>query len=698
MRHTRLFITLLTLSAWFLLVRAGAQVNVSFDTDNFSEEQKKELKEAIKNIKDGDDFFYNEIPQYRQALDLYLKANAFNPSNSLLNYKIGVCYLKTIQKTKSVPYFEKALALDPKVKPDILFLLGQAYHLNLELDNAIEKFEEYRHILSPDELKENRAKIDKQIEECKVAKEMVEHPVRVFIDNIGAPVNTTYYEYGPYVNDDETVLMFTSCRPNTTGGGVDPIDLIYYEDIYISYKDKSTDKWSEPINPGRPLNTDSHDAIVGISNDGKHALVYKGSENQGDIYECFIKDGSWQNPKPLPKEINTQYHETSASYSPDMQAIYFVSDKPGGYGGKDIYVSRMERKGTSDKFEYGEAVNLGPVINTLYDEEGVFMHPDGKTLYFSSCDHKTMGGYDIFKSVYENGQWSTPENLGYPVNSPDDDVFFSISKDGRHGYFSSYDDKGMGQRDLFMITFLGPEKPLLYQYDSVPLAWQALPAITLALAPKVEIKNIEMVIVKGIIRDTVTLEPLGGVPIEIFDNSMNRVVGSFESTMGTGQYMVTLNSGRNYGFAVRAKDYLICSENVDIPASTTVREITKDFYLKKVEVGAKIILKNIFFDFDKATLRPESQAELDRLVKLLQDMPTLKIEISGHTDNIGSALYNQKLSQNRAKTVVDYLITHGIDETRLSYKGYGFSQPIASNDTDEGRQQNRRTEFKVLSK
>jgi outer membrane protein OmpA-like peptidoglycan-associated protein len=162
--------------------------------------------------------------------------------------------------------------------------------------------------------------------------------------------------------------------------------------------------------------------------------------------------------------------------------------------------------------------------------------------------------------------------------------------------------------------------------------------------------------------------------------------------------MVTLNSGRNYVFAFRDKDYLFCSENVDIPAATTVREITKDFYLKKIEVGAKIILKNIFFDFDKATLRPESRAELDRLVKLLEDLPTMKIEISGHTDNIGSALYNQKLSQNRAKTVVDYLITHGIDEARLSYKGYGFSQPIASNDTDEGRQLNRRTEFKVLSK
>jgi outer membrane protein OmpA-like peptidoglycan-associated protein len=249
-----------------------------------------------------------------------------------------------------------------------------------------------------------------------------------------------------------------------------------------------------------------------------------------------------------------------------------------------------------------------------------------------------------------------------------------------------------------MITFLGPEKPVMFRYDSIPLAWQEVPVSELLLAPKVEIKNIEIAIVRGVIRDTVTLKPVGGVPVEIYDNNLGRTIESFESNGETGEYMVSLPSGHNYGFAVKAKDYLFCSENLAIPASTTVREITKDFYLKKIEVGSKIILKNIFFDFNKATLRPESEAELDRLVKLLQDMSSLKIELSGHTDNVGSALYNQKLSENRAKTVVEYLINYGIDKDRLSYKGYGFSQPIASNDTEEGRQLNRRTEFKVLSK
>jgi len=215
---------------------------------------------------------------------------------------------------------------------------------------------------------------------------------------------------------------------------------------------------------------------------------------------------------------------------------------------------------------------------------------------------------------------------------------------------------------------------------------------------KMEIKENLITIVRGKIMDAVTLSPLGGVIVEIYNNELGMMVASFESNSRTGEYMVSLNSGKNYGFAVKAKEYMFHSENLVIPPATTVQEIYLDFLLNKVKVGSKIILKNIFFDFDKATLRKESAAELDRLVKMLRDVPTMTIEISGHTDNVGSNEYNTKLSKDRAKAVVDYLIVQGIEEDRLAYAGYGESQPISDNNTEEGRQENRRTEFKVLSK
>lgn len=680
-----------------LLVPLSAQENKPFDKDHFPPEQKDALKEAIKQIKEGDKLYEDDIPIYDLALEYYLKANEFNPNNALLNYKIGRCYLKTIQKPKSLKYFELARKLDPNVSAELTFYLARSYHLNLRLEEAIATFEEYKGSLSPKELSEQGDKIDKKIDECNVAIEMVKNPVRIFVDNLGKGVNTKYPEYGPYINADETVIMFTSSRENTTGGDRDERDNKFYEDIYISKK--TGEIWSEAINPGKPLNTNSHDAIVGVSPDGKHALIYKGEDNGGDLFECRInEEGEWSSPKRLPKEINTKYHESSASFSPDMEALYFVSDKPGGFGGKDIYYTSLSIKGNREKLDYEDAVNLGAVINTPYEEQGVFMDVSGSTLYFSSKGHNTMGGYDIFKTTLENGKWSKPVNLGYPINTADDDIFFSFSRDGRHAYYSSFDPNGYGNRDIYMITLLGPEKEVLFMENTDELAFQTVELQEDLMLAKVEVKESQITIVRGRVLDAISLEPLGGVPVEIYDNALGRMISSFESNTSTGAYMVSLPSGRNYGFSAKATDYLFHSENLIIPPTTSVQEITMDMLLHKVKVGSKIILKNIFFDFDKTTLRPTSTAELDRLTKMLEDIPTLTIEISGHTDNIGSDEYNEKLSEGRAKAVVDYLIENGIEAERLTFAGYGESQPIETNDTDDGRQMNRRTEFKVLSK
>ena len=661
--------------------------NIEFTKQNFPND-KKGLKEAQNNIAMGDKFYIAGPGKYYDAIESYMKAYNFNPNNALLNYKIGKCYLYSIDKHKAIIYLEKAHQLKPNVEGDVLLLIAQAFHGIHEFEKAIDKYREYKNVLTPKSLAEIGKDVDRKIKECQTGIELMQNPVRVFIDNMGPVINTQYPEYSPIINADESMIIFTTRRNTTTGGKLDPNDGKYYEDIFISYRENK--EWGTPQNPGKPLNSDLHDATVGLSPDGQKLFVYRG-DNGGDIYECDLKGNTWTKPQRLNKNINTKYHESSASLSPDGRKLYFVSDKPGGYGGRDIYVSELDKKGN-----WGPAQLLPSTINTPLDEEAVFIHPDGKTLYFSSKGHNTMGGYDIFKTVFENGQWSKPENLGYPINTAGDDVFFSISASGRHGYYSSARPGGFGDQDLYVITVLGAEKQMVNNSDDNLLAWKTQAITETVIEEVIDIETASLTLLKGRILDEVTLQPVEA-KILLSDIDKNEDLATFTSNSATGRYLVSLPSGKNYGIAVSADGYLFHSENFNIPEKAAYQEIEKDIYLKKIAVGSSIVLKNIFFDFNQATLRPESKNELDRLVTLMNDMPSLKIEISGHTDNIGSAQYNKTLSERRAKSVVDYLIENGISPNRLTYKGYGFDMPIAPNDTDEGRQQNRRTEFKIIS-
>jgi outer membrane protein OmpA-like peptidoglycan-associated protein len=308
-----------------------------------------------------------------------------------------------------------------------------------------------------------------------------------------------------------------------------------------------------------------------------------------------------------------------------------------------------------------------------------------------------MGGYDIFKSVLDNGKWSDPVNLGYPVNTPDDDVFFVTSASGKHGFYASFNGNGFGEKDIYQVTFLGEEKPFVLNNEDNLLASQTAPVKETVIAPVMQIKEAQLTILKGVITDKNTKNSLEAT-IDIIDNTKNEIIATFNSNSTTGKYLVSLPAGRNYGIAVKKENYLFHSENFDLPATSVYQEVVKNIAMQNIAVGSKMILKNIFFDFDKATLRPESTSELERLIKLMTDVPTLKVEISGHTDSKGSDVYNKTLSNNRAKAVVDYLIAKGISSDRFTAVGFGEEQPIDSNDTEEGRQMNRRTEFKILSK
>ncbi|NVO83305.1 OmpA family protein [Hymenobacter terrestris] len=664
---------------------ASAQ-SVEFSKDQFGND-KDGLKAAQKDLKAGDAFYESDPPRYEQALVFYLKAQQFNPKNDQLNLKIGDCYLHSGFKPRALEYLQRAYQLNPDVSPRIHYLLGRGLHLNAKWSEAIA---EYKRAVPATGAKNTAGlvlDIQKKIKECENGRRLAAKPTRVFIDNAGPGVNSPYPDYGPVITADESVILFTSRREGSTGGNTDPELGGYFEDIYQSTRE-GKDGWSAARNLGENINTDGHDATVGLAPDGQRLLVYL-EDNGGDLNQAELRGTEWRKPQKLGSRINSKLHESSASYTPDGRNLFFVSDKEGGLGSRDIY--RIEIEGR------GPAQNLGSVINTSYGEEGVFLHPDGKTMYFSSEGHDAMGGYDIFKSVLENGKWSKPENLGWPINTPDDDVFFVISASGRHGYYSSFREDGLGGKDIYRITFLGAEKPPLLSQEDQLLASRVQPVKETLLAPPVAIVAAQVTILKGVVTEEASRQPLEAT-IDVIDNSLNQVIASFQSNEKSGRYLVSLPSGVNYGIVVRKDGYLFHSENFDLPAGAAYSEVVKDIALKKLDVGVKVVLNNIFFDFDKATLRKESTGELERLHKLLTETPALRLEISGHTDNVGNDAYNKDLSQRRAKAVVDYLVGKGIDKGRLTFAGYGDTQPVAPNTTKANRQLNRRTEFKVTGK
>lgn len=695
--------------------------NVEFEKDNFPG-KKDELKDARRQLDVGMEFFLQgkkEMDDYkryyigehkflpvsrydymdaggelfRQALAPLGTAQKFNPDNARLNYALGVVFFNIDHiSDAALKHFEKAYQLNPEVEFDLCYYLGWASHLQSKWDEAIKYYQLYLTKLQtkPKLYVMDIEDIAKKISECNTGKELSANPERVFVDNLGASVNSSFAEYGPVITADESTIIFTARRDNSTGGMKDERNS-YFEDIYISTRQNG--KWSPSRHLSKNINSNEHDATAGLSSDGSKLYVYRYQKKDGgDLYESTLFGNDWEVPVHMNRNINSKFHESSVSQSFDGRRIYFISDKDNGIGDRDIYFSDMDVKG-----EWGMAKNVGTELNTRYAEEGVFIHPDGKTIYFSSKGHKTMGGYDIFKSTWENGKWTTPQNLGYPINGPDDDVFFVVSGSGKRAYFASAKQGGFGEKDLYRITFLGPEKKPMLNTEDQLMALAANPVSDLKMEAAVETKSAKLTILKGVITDAKTNQPLEA-SIDLIDNTANVVLATFKSNSASGKYLVSLPSGKNYGIAVKKENYLFHSENFIIPEGADYQEYTKDVALKKIEIGSTIVLRNIFFDFDKATIRPESANELDRLIKLLTDNPTLKIELGSHTDSKGSDDYNMKLSDNRSKSVVDYLIGKGIAAPRLVAKGYGETKPIDTNDTDTGRQNNRRTEFKILEK
>jgi outer membrane protein OmpA-like peptidoglycan-associated protein len=469
--------------------------------------------------------------------------------------------------------------------------------------------------------------------------------------NLGDSVNSETSEYYPTITIDGNKLIFTR-RVN------------HNEDFYES--DRVNGHWTEAKGLVGNINTNMNEGAQNISQDGQ-ILIYTGCnfpEGYGscDLYISYLTPEGWSTPENLGGIINTEFWESAPSLSPDKRDLYFASRRPGGYGGSDIYISHRMLNG-----HWSEPENMGPEINTIGDESAPFIHADNQSLYFTSNGHPGYGGDDLFVIRKDaKGKWSKPENLGYPINTIENEGSLVIAADGKTAYYAS--DRGDSHGGLDLYTF--------------ELRSDIRPARTLW--------------VKGKVFDKKTNRGLPSA-VELTDLSSKELISKVQ-TDETGNYLITLPVGKDYAFNVNRRGYLFFSENFSLGLKQPDSTYNIDIPLQPIEANAMTILKNIFFDVNKFDLKPASQVELDKVVQLMKENITMKIEISGHTDNAGKPADNLKLSENRAKSVIDYLTTKGIDPKRLSFKGMGDTKPIADNNTEEGKAKNRRTELTVVSR
>lgn len=557
---------------------------------------------------------------------------------------------------------ERVVQIDPEFEPMYFYVLARLEYRSGNYHKAQEHLLNMKEYVPEEKLENDKAV--QHLQNCvDFSMKAIENPVPFEPVNLGQNVNTPNDDYWPSLTADEMTLVTTVLIPRmgemAYGGGN------YHEDLFYSRKN-AAGEWQRLRNMGPTLNSPRNEGAQCIKTDGSLCIFTACNRNDGkgscDLYVSFNEAGSWSKPYNLGGSINTGHWESNPSLSADGKYLYFASNRPGGKGRMDIWRSEI-----SDDMSLKEPENLGDVINTDKDDCSPFIHPDGKSLYFASEGHIGMGNYDLYVTrMQEDGSWSEPHNLGYPINTHQEERSLIVNAKGDKAMFASERDSGVGGLDIYQFDLYDEAQPTRVTY------------------------------VKGRVYDAKTGENLKAdcKLIELFSGETAALE---TSDAKTGEYLVCLPVNHNYAFNVSKKGYLFYSENFSLRNLENPEEAYKmNIPLQPIEKGKSVILKNIFFEFDRSNLKPESKVELQKLIAFMNENPGLSIELGGHTDNVGNAEYNDALSINRAKTVYDYLIEHGIAKERMSYKGYGFSKPVAGNDTDEGRARNRRTEFKII--
>ncbi|MBL0740861.1 OmpA family protein [Chryseolinea sp. Jin1] len=692
-------------------------------TPGFSQQ---DPKETARQYLEQAELILSETKAMDDARELMVTAADLDTTFIKANYEAGWMHLRTVQKERAGKYFLRVYRQDPAYKFDIEYLIGRSYQYGEQFDKALQYYNLYKEKLVKKASyqgkdKVDMATVDRTIFECENGKEFTSHPGNFSIVNIGREINSEFEDYAPVLNEKEDEIVFTTRRreDNLNQNVFD--DNKPYEDIFTAKK--ANGAWSFAKNIGPTVNTPYHDSNLALSADGNTLFIFK-DEGGGDIFYAERKEtGEFAEPVPLPGIINSSFEEKSITISSDEKTLYFSSNRPGGFGGLDIYRATKDSKG-----EWTNVKNLGPKINTDLDDDGPFIDYDLVTLYFSSKGRKGMGGFDVFKTKFDlkTNEWSEPENLGYPINTPDDDIYFVSSKDSKRAYYSSVREDGMGYTDIYLITIpegLKNTEPVTSktptdpppvdttaQVANVPPVVPVIPDVTPDKTP-VKTPDKTPVVTPVAKKDVVPLKYVVTVVNAETKTPMEpkiRMVGSKDNIIvpmtpkgnGVYEFSITSAKAKDYRLSVEQEGFVFFNQNLKIEAATTKEKtVNKTIEMRKLVVGTYSILRNLYFDFDKATFKTDSYTELNKLEAMLNQNPSMVVEIGGHTDAVGTKEYNQQLSQRRAQAVKDYLTKKGIDTRRIKPVGYGKSKPLASNDDEsDGRELNRRVEFKVLEK
>lgn len=601
---------------------------------------------------------------YDMALKNFLEAYKLDSSSANINFNVGFCYLNSsMNKGLSEKYLAKAVTKiaknyrtdDPTEKsapPLAIFYYGKALHLNYKFDEAMAQYDAFE----KDYAKDKKTKDDVAYfkEQTVYAKELVAAPINVKIENLGDSINTAYPEYSPVLSADESTLIYTTRRNTNVGGDRTP-DGQYYEDIVVSYKDNNG-KWSSPKSLGQFVNTSGHEASINLTPDGQTLIIYKDTEN-GNVYYSTWDGKDWSSPLSFGSDINSKYWESHACLTADNNTLYFVSDRPGGYGGRDIYRCVKLPNGS-----WSKATNVGPTINTKYDEEGPFIHPDGVTLMFASNGHKSMGGFDLFfSSIEEDKKFSEPINMGYPINTPGDDVFFVTSPDGKRGYFSSAQEGGFGEKDIYMMSIPdAKEKPLaLFKGLIVPAPGERLP------------DDLEIIVT---------------------NKETGELIGRYKPKEN-GSFATILTPNKNYNFSYQVKGKEFYNEDLYVSNEISYQEIKKEINLDAVKLlggiasNDKTILLNTLVFNNATDKQPVADAKITLKAKGDKET-TFNADASGKKDGTVLAAdktYTIYAELNGKKSAIGAFNTNGIKNAKVLYQVvYLDGTTPAVNNSDNG--------------
>jgi OmpA-OmpF porin, OOP family len=613
-------------------------------------------KRAIELYTEADNFRVRG--QFSQAIALLMEAIDKDKNFVEAYYRLGIVYMSLKDFQTANKHLEKGLSLtnDPKKQKVFWYDLGESY-FTLGNYTQAEKFMS----LFLKEEQANRQKIERAnllMRNITFAKTNAAAASAYKQKKLSDTVNSFVLQYFPVLTADQQELIFT----RRLGGG--PND---DEDLVISQK-SSKGAWGIPESISDNINSRLNEGTCTISADGRKLIFTScvGRDGYGscDLFESRKIGTRWTPPKNLGLAVNSAEWESQPSLSADGRTLYFVSDRRGGMGRRDIWVSTLNEKG-----DWTRAKNAGKPINTVYDEISPFIHVNNRILYFASNGLTGFGGYDIFHTEKDTAaQWTDPVNIGGPVNNHEDQFSFFVTADGKKGYYSHEEARPAG----YSVSYI-------YELE-IPAEHQI---------------KFKSNYVKGIVRDRATKQPLLA-KIELINLEKNSMESLVESDSVSGQYLMVLTQGAEYALYVNKKGYLFQSLNFNYSEVKNFEPIILNIDLDKAKEGTIAVLENIFFDVDKYDLKDKSKTELQKISRFLLENPTIKVEISGHTDNSGTPAYNRQLSEKRAQSVAAYLINNGLPATRLTIKGYGSERPMATNDTEEGRQRNRRIEFKII--